>query len=93
VRRRACAVAEASIASATHEVVYVFVAATARSGPQRSRNVALAARASFDRGPFVIASVKARSRRASATTAATSGELPDCEMPTTAPPANDGPAR
>src|SRR5438034_291736 len=89
---RACAVAEARIASARHDAVYVFVAATARSRPHRRRNVASAARASAERGAFVSASVNAPSLRAAFTTAATSGELPDCEIPMTAPPAKRGAA-
>ena len=81
------AAAPASIASATHEVVYVFVAAMARSGPQRSSKTCSAARPSADDARFVIAMVSAPSRRAAAMTADTSGAAPDCEMPMTAPPA------
>ena len=77
---------DARSASTTHDAVYVFVAATARSGPQRSANVASAVRARRERAAFVMAIVNAPLRRAAATTAATSGELPDCEMPIAAPP-------
>src|SRR5712692_4367982 len=80
------AAAPASIASATHEVVYVFVAAIARSGPQRSSKTCSAARASADEARLVIAIVSAPSRRAAAMTAETSGAAPDCEIPMTAPP-------
>src|SRR5262249_26290007 len=89
-RSRAAAVAEARSARARHDAVNVFVAAIARSGPQRRSNVDSAADASLERIALVIAIVNAPSRRAAVTTAATSGELPDCEIPMTAPPAKEG---
>src|SRR5206468_11363042 len=80
------AASPASIASATHEVVYVFVAAIALSAPHRSSKTCSAARASADDARLVIAIVSAPSRRAAAMTAETSGAAPDCEIPMTAPP-------
>ena len=92
LRPRASAVAAARSASATQVAVYVFVAATARSRPARSANTCSAVRASRDRGLLVRAIVTAPARRPSRTTAATSGEAPDCEMPMTAPRPNAGAA-
>ena len=52
-----------------------------------------AVRARSDRGSFVMASVGAPIARAAASTAATSGAAPDCEMPMTAPRAKLGGVR
>src|SRR5919108_3483523 len=85
LRPRASAVVDASSARATHVAVNVFVAATSRSTPARNANTCSALRPSAESGRFVNAIVTAPARRPSATTAATSGDAPDCEMPITAP--------
>src|SRR5262249_56074159 len=66
------------------EFKYVFVAATARSSPAWSGSTQSAASASGERGSLVMASVGRPWRFASSSTATTSGDAPDCEMPITA---------
>ena len=70
-----------------------MVAATARSGPAPSGSTYSAARASFDSGSFVMASVNEPSRRPASSTATMSGERPDWLTPTTSAPASEGPAQ
>jgi hypothetical protein len=81
--------AESSATAAT-EFAYVFVAATARSGPACNGSTQSAVRARSDLGSFVIASVGRPWRRASASTATTSGEAPDCEIAIAKAPASRG---
>ena len=73
-----------SSATAAMELRYVFVAATARSSPACSGSTQSAVSASGDLELFVIASVGRPCRFASSSTATTSGDAPDCEMPITA---------
>ena len=68
---------------ASSSVVYVFVAAMARSGPARRSMVVSAAAASGEAGSLVMAMVGAPCARPAAMTPTTSGEAPDCEMPMT----------
>jgi hypothetical protein len=67
-------------------LTYVFVAATASSGPAASGTVASAMRASSDPGSFVTATVKAPAPRAPRTYSTTSGVRPDWERPITVDP-------
>jgi hypothetical protein len=70
--------------------VYVFVAATERSGPACSGKTTRAAAARGESVSFVIAIVGRCCRFASSITARMSGDCPDCEIPTTAAPAKRG---
>ncbi len=72
--------------------MYVFVAATASSGPAPRSMVVSAASASADSGSFVMASVGAPCRRPASMTATTSGEAPDWLMPTTSDRSSRGSA-
>ena len=72
-----------SAAMARSCVVYVFVAATASSGPASRDRTWSAAVASGEPGSFVIAIDGAPCRRASSRTATMSGDSPDWEMPMT----------
>ena len=80
-------------ATAAIEFTYVFVAATARSWPAQSATTRSAATASRDVGSFVIAIVGQPWARASETTAAMSGDAPDCEMPMTSADSSRGGVR
>jgi len=60
-----------------------LVAATARSGPASSSITWSVAAASSEVGSFVIPTVSAPWRRASPSTATSSGDCPDCEIPST----------
>ena len=70
--------------------MYVFVAATDRSSPasSSSTDVRLAREGRVE--AFVIATVGRPWRRASASTDATSGDAPDCEIPRTTAPSSRG---
>ena len=70
--------------------MYVFVAATARSSPASSSSTESASRASGESSAFVSATVGRPCRRASASTDATSGDAPDCEIPRTTAPSSRG---
>ena len=70
--------------------MYVFVAATACSGPAASATTCSAASASGLVGSFVIERVGTPWRRAASTTPTTSGERPDWLMPTTSARVNRG---
>ena len=75
--------AAAMRASAASVLRYVFVAATARSGPAASGNVTSAATPRSDSGSFVTAIVGAPRSRARTTYSTTSGVSPDCDSATT----------
>ena len=63
---------------------------TTLSGPAARSTASSAAAASGESGSLVMATVRAPWRRASSTTPTTSGERPDCEMPTTRARATSG---
>ena len=69
--------------------MYVFVAAT-DSSPASSGSTASTAAPSGEAGRFVSATVGRPWARASSITAFTSGDSPDCEMPTTSAPSSRG---
>ena len=70
--------------------MYVFVAATASSGPVPRSTACSAATARSDAGSFDSATVGAPWRRAAATTSTMSGDRPDCEIPMTSDRSNRG---
>ena len=67
-------------------LTYVFVAATASSGPAPSAIVASAAAARSESASFVIATVNAPAFRARSRYSTTSGVWPDWERPITIEP-------
>ena len=73
----------ATLAIASSDVVYVFVAATASSGPAARSIANSAIEPSALAGSLVIASVGAPWRRADSTTPTTSGDAPDWLIPMT----------
>ena len=81
------AVCAASRPSAATWFGYVFVAATASSGPALSGNTASAAAASAESGSFVIATVNAPLVFARSTYSTTSGVRPDWDSASTVEPA------
>jgi len=77
---------------ASSDVVYVFVAAIASSGPAASSRTWSEAFASGLEGSFVIASVGAPCRAAASMTPTMSGDAPDWLIPMTSAPPTRGSA-